>query len=164
MRSLRSAALATGILVVAIGALIVTGMNHAAHPSQARCTSSPQASQDHTGGLFSGPGSEPQTPRPFVSRSPVPVPSVFNGHLALAWQNNDQTVSVSRGTIIDLTLTNGPWQLPTASSGLTRLSADETCDYAAQASFKAIDSGVITAERDSREAIYLYSVTVIVDR
>jgi hypothetical protein len=63
-------------------------------------------------------------------------------------ENNRATISVPRGTIIDVDLTSGPWSAPVSSDPkmLRRLSFSSSCDVSVQASFPVQGSGWIEAQ------------------
>lgn len=62
--------------------------------------------------------------------------------------NNRTTITVPVGTVIDVTLTSGPWSEPVGSDPkmLPRLSSSLSCDGSAQASFRVQGSGWIQAQ------------------
>jgi hypothetical protein len=63
-------------------------------------------------------------------------------------ENSRTTISVPRGTIIDVDLTSGPWSAPVSSDPkvLPRVSFSSSCDGSVQASFRVQGSGWIEAQ------------------
>jgi hypothetical protein len=63
-------------------------------------------------------------------------------------ENSRATISVPRGTIVDVDLTSGPWSTPVSSDPkmLPRLSTSSSCDGRVQASFRVQGSGWIEAQ------------------
>lgn len=163
MKWLGPAALTAAVLTVGTATVVITATSHGGQAGAVSCpTLKPKPSESRNAGLGSEAGSQPQPIKPFLSQSPVPLPTVFKGQLTLTRASDQQTVIVPAGTIIDVVLTNGPWQLPVASGGLSRLSAYETCNYEAHARFRAAHSGTITAELEAGDSGHQFHVTVLV--
>jgi hypothetical protein len=87
---------------------------------------------------------------PKTSPTPIPIPSLSGGHVLVTMENNRATISVPKGTIVDVDLTSGPWSGPISSDpkALPRLSLLSSCDGSVRASFQVQGSGWIQAVTD----------------
>lgn len=106
---------------------------------------------------------------PKTSPTPIPVPMLSGGHVQVTMENSRATISVPRGTIIDVDLTSGPWSSPVSSDPkmLPRLSSSSSCDGSVRASFRVQGSGWIEAETTRGGhglgiADLLFRITVVV--
>ena len=142
--ALTIAAVAVAVLFARSMQIGVAGKTNAGCPS-----SHPRASV--AGTLGSGPGQAPLTrgsapPWP-PTPSPTPVPIADDGRVAVTDANNHQTITVPKGTMIDVNLSANGWTLPGSSDPalLPRISATSRCDTSVAATFAALGSGTITA-------------------
>jgi hypothetical protein len=99
----------------------------------------------------------PQSP----SATPVPI----NGRVLLTFDNHGQSITVPRGTIIEVALENfsyGPWSVPRSSDPKTlpRLTASSQCDPILRATFRALGNGAIEASRGNMELTQDFRVTI----
>ena len=116
------------------------------------------------GGTVGTSCSQGPTAQPVAASSSTTVGS---GRVVLTEAASGETVTVPRGTIIEVDLTThayGPWRVPTSSdpNHLPRLSGSAACDGTATASFRAEGSGDITAVRGNQEVTQRFVVSIVV--
>jgi hypothetical protein len=104
-----------------------------------------------------------QTPDVYRPKPSPTVPTALAGHVTVDETNAGQTISVPRGTTVEVVLSNGQWTIPEASSGLKRLSAAQTCNGDVKATFEATRSGTIASDLSSREASFHFKVSIRVN-
>jgi hypothetical protein len=90
------------------------------------------------------------------------------GHVQVTIEKSRATISVPRGTIVDVDLTSGPWSAPVSFDPkiLPRVSFSSSCDDSVQASFQVQGSGRIEAQTTRGGnglgiADYVFRITVV---
>src|SRR5262245_32798537 len=174
LRQLVGTAALGGAMLLVTGTLLACG---AGRPGAgAGCTPTPPPVGPPPGrsaGLGSGGGSERQTARQApLAELPTPIPAPptpSGGRLVLTADDSPQTVTVPRGTIIEIRLEpvdGAVWTVPKSSNpnALPRLSASGACDRGKVATFRAEGTGEIRAIQPSggtrTDSLLLFRVTV----
>lgn len=147
-----------------------TGTSAGGTCGQAPMTSQPRG--PHTGpagaaGSASAPRHSAPPPGPAPPAPPPPTP--VDGRVALTAANNGQTIVVPATTVIEVRLepvSGSVWTLPESSDprALPRLSASGACDTVKVATFRAVNSGQISATRPQGDAEATLNVTIRVTR
>lgn len=164
------------LLVVGMGAILACGCGawrpgasaNGGNCSQTPATGGPPYTRapgppGSTGGSAAvTPGQAPR-PGPPSSSPPAPVPA--GGRVVVTAANSRQTVTVPRGTVVEVRLepTGGVrWNPPESSdrSALPRLGASGPCGPVQVATFRADGAGQISAERPHGDAVEEFVVTV----
>jgi hypothetical protein len=165
------ALLATSIIAVLLAGGLLWLHSRALESSQHACPASTTVIPTWTPGGGAGhQSSQPVSGPPKTSPTPIPVPTVSGGHVRATLENSRATVSVPKGTIIDIGLTtSGPWNMPYSSDSkaLPLLSTSSSCDGSVRASFRAEGSGWIEAETNrggggKGVADFLFRLNVVV--
>jgi hypothetical protein len=164
MRFLPSVATTVALLFVGLFALFALGIVHGGSRQVSTCPSPPPSviQSPESPANTAGTGSQVETPGVYVSSSPN-TPQVVAGHVQVTRANAGQTITVPRGTVIDVLLVNGPWSVPSGSGGLTPISAHVACNGDVQASFRADHSGNITSELKSLELGFRFELHILVN-
>lgn len=85
------------------------------------------------------------------SPTPQSRPVVVNGNVAVAFADSRSILTLPMGTVLDISLTSGPWSVPVSSDPkpLPLISSSTACDGSVKASFRVQGNGWIQAETHS---------------
>ena len=114
--------------------------------------------------MGSGPGYSPQL---VVPNTPVPVPTVSAGRIVLAESNNNQTVTVPEGTVLQIVLGGASgWEItpvgPSTASPIRATSFATNCEGFLVSTFSVQGAASFKTVASNGEVHYNYEVTVLV--